>query len=281
MNNALFNYGLMYSENSLEHLARQTARRYCEKQYSASGNRKSKTYTATPSKVWQNIETAETTAQSGGLLFWKQLSDDIARYNALYKDNGETVKTAVKVESGEIEQSVDMETTKALENASIDNSTAVDFVSECFACMLSAYRQLEQFAERNKIILTAEQCRLYLIKQGAKGCYKIQKQEFPRHKQNGKNSFVYITDINEQADILTAVDDYEQLFNNAVLADLFSILNAREQLVITEHYVKGYSYKAIAEQHTDFFKNGNAVRVSCQRIIAKMQEYAKAHKITA
>lgn len=281
MKNALFNYGLMYSENSLEHLARQTARRYCEKQFSASGNRKSKTYTATPSKVWQNVETVETTAQSGGLLFWKQLADDIARYNALYKDNGETVKTAVKIESGEISQSVDMETTKALENASIDNSTAADFVSECFAYMLQAYRQLEQFAERNKILLTAEQCRLYLIKQGAKGCYKIQKQEFPRHKQNGKNSFVYITDINEQADSLTAVDEYEQIFDNSVLADLFSILNAREQLIIKEHYLCGYSYKAIAENHKDMFTNTANAKLTASRTVAKMQEYAKAHKITA
>lgn len=277
------NYGVMYSENSLEHLARQTARRYCAKQYSASGNRKSRTYTATPSKVWQNVESVETTAQSGGLLFWKQLADDIARANALYKDNGETVKTAVKIESGAISQSVDMETTKAIEKGETDESLANDFINECFCCMLSAYRELQDFAERNKIIVTAEQCRLYLIKQGVKGCYKMQALEFPRHRAEklANPTYVYITDINEQADSLTAVDEYEQLFDNAVLADLFSILNAREQLVIKEHYLFGYSYKAIAENHKDMFTNKHAIEMISKRTIAKMQEYAKAHKITA
>lgn len=275
------NYGLMYSLNSLEHLARQTARRYCEKQFAASGNRKDKKVVATPSAVWTETERTENTAQSGGLLFWKQLADDISRYNRLYKDNGETVNTKRKVTTGEISaQSVDMITTAALENASIDNSTAADFVSECFAYMLAAYRELEQFAEHNKIILTSEQCRLYLIKQGAKGCYQIQKQEFPRHMNNYNRTYIYITDINEQAD-LQAADDFAPIFDNAVLADLYSVLNEREQLVIKEHYILGYSYKAIAEQHKELFTNKHAVEVLSTRCIKKMQEYAKAHKITA
>ena len=131
--------------------------------------------------------------------------------------------------------------------------------------------------------MTAEQVRLYLIKQGAKGCYKIQQQEFPRHRntKGAEKTYVYITDINEQADILTAVDEYEQIFDNAVLVDLFSILNAREQLIIKEHYLFGYSYKAIAEKHNDLFTNMRSVQVTASRTIAKMQEYAKAHKITA
>lgn len=275
------NYGLVYSENSLEHLARQTARRYCEKQYAASGNRKNKKVVATPSEVWTETERTESTAQSGGLLFWKQLADDISRYNRLYKDGGETVSTKRKVTTGEIAaQSVDMITTAALETASIDNSTAADFVSECFAYMLAAYRELEQFAERNKIILTSEQCRLYLIKQGAKGCYKIQQQEFPRHQYNFEQHYIYITDINEHSD-LQAADEYEPIFDNAVLTDLFSILNEREQLVIKEHYILGYSYKAISEQHSDLFTNMRAAQVTASRTIKKMQEYAKAHKITA
>lgn len=247
------NYGLMYSENSLEHLARQTARRYCEKQY-----------------------------QHSGLLMFKTLADEISRSNALYKDNGETVKTSRKVETGETTQSVDMDTTKALESVSVDYTLASDFVSECFSAMLSAYRQLEKFAEHNRIILTAEQVRLYLIKQGVKnGCYVINKQEFPRKWETKQTShFVYITDINEQAD-LQAIDEYEPIFDNAVLADLYSILNEREQLVIKEHYILGYSYKAIAEKHNGEFTNyANANNVA-NRALKKMQEYAKVHKITA
>lgn len=277
------NYGLMYSLNSLEHLARQTARRYCEKQFAASGNRKDKKVIATPSAVWTETERAENTAQSGGLLFWKQLADDISRYNRLYKDGGETVSTKRKVTTGEIAaQSVDMITTAALETASIDNSTAADFVSECFAYMLAAYRELEQFAERNKIILTSEQCRLYLIKQGAKGCYKIQQQEFPRHRatKGAEKTYIYITDINEHSD-LQAADDYKPIFDNSVLMDLYSILNEREQLVIKEHYILGYSYKAIAERHNDLFTNTANAKLTASRTIKKMQEYAKAHKITA
>lgn len=254
MKNALFNYGLMYSENSLEHLARQTARRYCEKQF-----------------------------QHSGLLMFKTLADEISRSNALYKDNGETVSTKRKVETGETKQSVDMNTTRALESASVDYTLASDFVSECFSAMLSAYRQLEQFAEHNKIILTAEQVRLYLIKQGVHyGCYKINKQEFPRHRaeKNAEKTFVYITDINENAD-LQAADDFAPIFDNAVLADLYSILNEREQLVIKEHYIFGYSYKAIAERYNADFSSRYAVEKVAQRTIKKMQEYATAHKITA
>lgn len=249
------NYGLMYSENSLEHLARQTARRYCEKQY-----------------------------QHSGLLMFKTLADEINRSNALYKDNGETVKTSRKIETGETMQSVDMDTTKALENASIDYTLASDFVSQCFSAMLSAYRQLEKFAEHNRIILSAEQVRLHLIKQGVRyGCYVINKQEFPRHRaeKNAEKTFIYITDINEQADSLTAVDEYEPIFDNAVLMDLYSILNEREQLVIKEHYIFGYSYKAIAERHNTDFSSRYAVEKIAQRTIKKMQEYASKNKITA
>ena len=247
------NYGLIYTENSLEHLARQTARRYCEKQY-----------------------------QHSGLLMFKTLADEISRSNALYKDNGETVKTSRKVETGETTQSVDMDTTKALESVSVDYTIASDFVSECFSAMLSAYRQLEKFAEHNRIILTAEQVRLYLIKQGVRyGCYVINKQEFPRKWETKQTShFVYITDINEQAD-LQADDDFAPIFDNAVLADLYSVLNEREQLVIKEHYIFGYSYKAIAERHNENFATVKAVSRVSEKAVAKMREYATAHKITA
>ena len=254
MKNAI-NYGIIYSENSLEHLARQTARRYCEKQY-----------------------------QHSGLLMFKTLADELSRSNALYKDNGETVKTSRKVETGETTQSIDMDTTKALENASIDYTLASDFVSACFTAMLSAYRQLEQFAERNKILLTAEQVRLYLIKQGVKnGCYVINKQEFPRHRaeKNAEKTFIYITDISEQAHSLIAGDEYEPIFDTAVLNDLDSVLNEREQIIIKEHYIFGDSYTAIAERHNTDFSSRYAVEKIAQRTIKKMQEYAKANKITA
>ena len=122
---------------------------------------------------------------------------------------------------------------------------------------------------------------MYLIKQGVRyGCYVINKQEFPRHQENFEQHLIFITDITECQD-LQAADEYEPIFDNAVLMNLYSILNEREQLVIKEHYIFGYSYKAIAERHNDLFANMRSAQVTASRTIKKMQEYAKAHKITA
>lgn len=236
---------LYYSENSLEHLARQTAKRYLTKQY-----------------------------QHSGLLFFKQLADSVTTANALYKNGGDAVKTSRRKADGIITgQVVDKATSDDIERGNVDNTLAADFINTAFVAMLAAYRELTAFAAAENIILTSEQVRLYLIKRGAYALGRLNQQEFPRHRNGYERAFVRFTDIDEQADI-SAPDTLENIIDNDTLRRLMLILNERERLVIVRHYIGGYSYKSIADNNTDIFTNANAVKLIAKRAIDKMKEYA-------
>lgn len=244
--NTSINGILYYSGNSLEHLARQTAKRYLEKQY-----------------------------QHSGLLFFKQLADSVTTANALYKNSGDTVKTNRRKADGIITgQVVDKTTSDGIERGNVNNTLAADFINAAFESMLAAHRYLSAFAAAENIILTPEQVRLYLIKRGAYACGQLNRQEFPRHSDDYKQAFVRFTDIDAQTDI-SAPDTLENIIDNDTLRRLMLILNERERLVIVRHYIGGYSYKSIALDNTDIFTNANAVKLIAKRAIDKMRAAAE------
>lgn len=248
--NANINGALYYSENSLEHLARQTARRYLEKQY-----------------------------QHSGLLFFKQLSDSVTTANALYKNGGDTVKTNRRKADGIITgQVVDKAISDDIERGNVDNTLAADFINAAFESMLAAYRELTAFAVSENIILTPEQVRLYLIKRGAYALGRLNQQEFPRHRNGYERAFVRFTDIDEQVNI-TAPDTLENIIDNDTLRRLMLILNERERLVIVRHYIGGFSYKSIYEDNRDIFATLKAVSRCAETAIAKMRAAAEKKRL--